>query len=397
MFTAFFYYLRSSGLNISLNEWLSFMEALDQGLCNSLMDFYQLCRAILIKSEADYDKFDLAFAEFFKDIQSIEDIPEEVWQWLDKDLSDESLELGYDNLFPEYDLDELRSLLAERLAEQKEEHNGGNYWIGTNGTSAFGHSGYHPGGIRIGGKSRHLSAIQVASERRFRDFRKDATLDIRHFQMAFRSLRELSSKVDGAKTELDIDETINETCKNAGMLKLVWDRPRTNTIKLLLLMDSDGSMWPYSRLCNQLFQAAHKSSHFKDLKVFYFHNCIYENLYKEPTCIRYDWVDTEWVLNNYGSEYRLILVGDASMGPFELTRPGGNIVFGLHNKIPGINWLKKVRNHYPHSIWLNPIPKDNWPYMLGSFTIKKIGEIFPMFDLTLEGLEEGIKKLKVSR
>ncbi len=397
MFTAFFYYLRSTDLNVSINEWLSLMEALDQGLCKNLTDFYQLCRAVLIKSESDYDKFDVAFAEFFKNIKSYEEIPDEIWQWLNKELPDDLPPPKGDLFFEEKPLEKIMSLLKERIKEQKEEHHGGNYWIGTQGTSFFGHSGYHPGGIRIGGESRHQSAVKIAGERRFRDFRKDTTLNIRHFQMAFRKLRELSSRVDAPKTELDLDETVQQTCNNAGLLKIVWERPRVNTIKLLLFMDSDGSMWPYSELCNQLFQAAHQSNHFKDLKVYYFHNCIYEHLYKDPTCTRNRWVDTEWVFNNYDSEYRLILVGDANMAPSELMKPGGNVELGLYNKVPGIDWLRRIRKHYPRSIWLNPIPKDHWPYKRGAFTINKISEIFPMFDLTLDGLEGGIRKLKAPR
>lgn len=222
MFIEFFYLLRKRGLKVSLNEWMALMEALNQGLAqSSLTSFYYLCRAVLIKSETEYDKFDLAFAEFFKGVEHQEDIPEEVWDWLENEyqIPAHALEKAMQNL-QAHDFEELQKMLEERLKEQKEEHHGGGYWIGTGGTSPFGHGGYNPAGIRIGGESVHRSALQVAGERNFQDFREDNILDIRSFQMAFRKLRQFSSKNDGPKTELNVDATIQETCDNAGNLKL---------------------------------------------------------------------------------------------------------------------------------------------------------------------------------
>jgi uncharacterized protein with von Willebrand factor type A (vWA) domain len=399
MFISFFYFLRSHDLHISINEWFGLMEALDQGLCNSLNDFYDLCRAILIKTEADYDKFDLCFSAYFKGVQIPDKIPDEFWRWLDRKVDEDFNQMpdADKNFIPQHTLEELKKMFEERLKEQTEEHHGGNRWIGTGGTSPFGHSGYHPGGIRIGGQSRRKSAIQVAGERNFKDFRKDTTLDIRSFQMAFRKLRELSSRVDSAKTELNIDTTVQKTCDNAGLLTLVWDRPRVNTIKLLIMMDSNGSMWPYSNLCNRLLQAVHKSDHFKDIRTFYFHNCIYEHLYTTPYCRKFEWIDTEWVMKNYGSDYRLILVGDASMAPSELMNAGGNIFYDQDNAIPGLVWLQNICRQYPRSVWLNPIPRNEWRSSFDSWTIRKIETVFPMFELTLDGLAQGIQKLKVSR
>ena len=235
MFIEFFNLLRLHGLKVSLDEWLVLMDALDRGMAeNSLMEFYYLCRNILIKSETDYDKFDMAFAEYFKGIESVDEIPEELKQWLSQD----ELERMIDDMpewAKEYDLDTLRQMFKERLEEQNEKHDGGNYWVGTGGTSPFGHGGYNPAGIRVGSTGRHQSAIQIAGERNFRDFRQDNELDTRQFQMAFRKLRQFSSRVDTAKTELDIDATIDATCDNAGLLKLVYEKPRKNTVKLLLL------------------------------------------------------------------------------------------------------------------------------------------------------------------
>lgn len=396
MFLEFFYLLRAKGLEVSINEWMALIEALDKGLCgSSLTGFYHLCRSVLVKSEADYDKFDAVFAEYFKNVQTPEDLPQEFWKWLSENERERDINDKGDAEAIQRELDELLQMFYERIQEQKEKHDGGNYWIGTGGTSTMGHGGYNSQGIRVGGKGRHKSAVQVAGERNFRDFRQDNILDIRQFQMAFRKLRQYSSRVDGAKTELDIDQTIDKTCDNAGLLSLVYDKPRKNTVKLLLLIDSDGSMLPYSRLCNRLFQAVSKSNHFKDLKVYYFHNCIYDNLYNTPLCKRGDWIDTSWVLSNLDSEYKVIFVGDAAMAPSELYRKGGNAVIGLWNKELGIDWLKKFDRRYKKKIWLNPIKETEWEWAYGAQTIQAVGEVFPMFELSLDGLEKGIKKLLV--
>jgi len=397
VFTEFFYTLRDKGLAVSQNEWLCLMEALDKGLCGpSLVDFYFLCRTVLVKSEAEYDKFDLAFASYFQGIESTEEIPEEVWDWLQKvdETSREELMARLAALGnTELSLEELQEMLRARLEEQKERHSGGNYWIGTGGTSKLGHGGYNTQGIRVGGESRYRSALQVARNRDFRDFRQDNTLDTRQFQMAFRKLRQFSARTEGEKTELDMDETIRATCDNAGRLELVYAHPRKNTVKLLVLFDSDGSMVYYNKLCSSLFQAVSKSSHFKDLQVYYFHNCIYEHLYKDPHCRWGNWVDTEWVFSNLGPDYKVIIVGDAAMAPSELQYAGGNNMYGMYNEEPGINWLKKVKRHYPHTIWLNPIAEDRWDHTYGSFTIRMVRDVFPMYPLSLDGLERGVKKL----
>lgn len=401
MFLNFFYLMRERGLKVSLNEWLALLEALEKGLAgSSLTSFYYLCRAVLIKSETEYDKFDLAFAEFFKGLEHQEEIPEEVWEWLENEyqIPAEMLEKAMQQMnLPAYDFDELQRMFEERLKEQNEEHHGGGYWIGTGGTSPFGHGGYNPAGIRIGGESRHRSAVQVAGERNFRDFREDNILDIRSFQMAFRKLRQFSSKNEGPKTELNIDATIDETCNNAGNLKLVFDRPRKNTVKVLLLFDSDGSMRRYSDLCSQLFQAAHKSNHFKDLKVYYFHNAIYQSLFTDPSCNRRRKIDTMRVFNTIDSEYKVIIVGDAAMAPSELLYEGGCSSKNDYNKETGLAWLQRIKTRFPHTVWLNPIPEGNWPYAWGSSTIALVKREIPMFELSLLGLDAAIKKLLVNR
>jgi len=395
MFTKFFYTLKNFGVPVSMNEWQALLEALNQGMAgSSLTGFYYLCRAILVKTEAHYDRFDLAFASFFEEIETPEGLPEKIWDWLDKEIPEIEITDEMRRNHQQLDLDELKRMLEERLAEQNEEHHGGNRWIGTRGTSPFGHSGYHPGGIRIGGQSRNMSAVKVAGMRRFQEFRIDETLGVRQFQMALRKLRQFTTRLDGAKTELDIDATINKTCDNAGRLELVWERPRENGIKVLLLMDAGGSMVTYSRLCNQLFTAVNKSNHFKDLKIFYFHNCIYDWLYHDSRCRQDNYTETNYILNTYDSDYRVLIIGDASMAPYELMRSGGVIDWGLYNDKPGIEWLTQIRRHFEYSVWLNPIPKNYWGWMDGSFTIKKIGEVFPMEELTVEGLGKAINKLK---
>jgi hypothetical protein len=395
MFTRFYYELKNQGLPVSMNEWNALLEALELGLCgSSLTGFYFLCRAVLVKSEAYYDRFDMAFAHYFEGVETPEGLPDKIWEWLDKELPAREISEAMRRNHQQLDLDEMKRMLAERLQEQQEEHHGGNYWIGTGGTSPFGHSGYHPGGIRVGGKGNNLSAVKVAGMRRFQELRSDETLGVRQFQVALRKLRQFTSRLEGAKTELDVDATIDKTCQNAGRLELVWERPRENSIKVLLLMDAGGSMISYSRLCNQLFSAVHRSSHFKDLKVYYFHNCIYDWLYHTPECHINDYTNTLHVLNNLGGDYRMIIVGDASMSPNELLRQGGVIDWDLYNDRAGIEWLRDLRQHYDYSVWLNPIPRRYWDWVEGAYTIKKIQDVFPMQELTLEGLEQAVSALR---
>lgn len=396
MFLEFFYLLRARGLDVSINEWMTLVEALDKGLAKaSLTGFYHLCRSILIKTESDYDKFDQVFAEYFRGVETPEDLPEEFWKWLEEGDIERALDdLGDKELFAK-ELDELLRMFEERIKEQKERHDGGNYWIGTGGTSTMGRGGYNPAGIRVGGRSRHKTALQVAGERNFKDFREDTILDIRSFQMAFRKLRQYSSRVDGQERVLDVDKTVDETCDNGGLLSLAYEKPRKNTVKVLLLIDSEGSMLPYSRLCNRLFQAVSRSNHFKDLKIYYFHNAIYDQLYTTPHCKLRDSVETTWVFNRLDADYKVIFVGDAAMAPSELYRPGGNAIIGLFNRETGMEWFQKFKKRFKKQIWLNPIEKSSWEYIYGSRTIHDIGEVFPMFELTLDGLEKGIKKLLV--
>ena len=398
MFVEFFYLLRDRGLKISLNEWMTLLLGLEKGLHgSSLTGFYQLCRAVLIKTEADFDRFDQVFLEFFKGVPFEGELPDELMDWLNHPTEDlgRSIERRKEMGFQDENLEELLKRLEERLKEQTEEHNGGNYWVGTQGRSAFGNNGWHPNGIRVGGQSRHRTAMMVAGERKYRDFRKDNTLDVRQFQTAFRTLRQLSAQSDTTEREVDVDGTIHDTCDHAGTLHIRWKKPRKNAVKVLLLMDSGGSMDYYAGLCSQLFQAATKSNHFKELHTYYFHNCIYDTLYSEPTLWYQDSVATDWVLQQYDSSYKVIIVGDAAMNPYELRERRYNWGEGTYGP-SGLEWLDKFRTQYPHLIWLNPEPMPASPSYWGQ-THYQLGQIFPMYDLSAEGLETGMKRLMVRK
>ncbi len=398
MFSSFFYLLRKRGIAVSFNEWMTLMEALQKGLHHSsFTGFYYMCRAILVKSETDFDRFDGAFLEYFKDMEFTEELPKELLDWLEnpKDKPKDTFDMDRAMQNQYLSSEEIQKMLLERLQEQKEEHNGGSYWVGTGGVSVFGNSGYSPKGIRVGGVSRYKTAFQVAGERNFRDFRNDNTLDTRQFQIAFRQLREFSSRIDAPKTEFDVDNTIKETCNNAGKLKVVYQKPRKNTVKVLLLMDSGGSIEYYSRLCSALFQSVSKSKHFKDLKVYYFHNSIYSKIYTEPSLRTKLAVDTNWILQNISSEYKVIIVGDAMMEPSELLS-GSYYSYCVRDSVPGIEWFQRFKQKYPHIIWLNPAKRPQWSGYW-SHTYDVLSDVFAMYPLSVEGLNEGLKKLLVSR
>ena len=363
----------------------------------SLTGFYELCRAVLVKSEADYDKFDQIFLEYFDGVPYEGDLPEEILNWLNhpENALEEFRRFLKTQGYEEKTIEEILRMFEERLREQTEEHNGGSYWIGTRGYSNFGNSGHSPQGIRVGGQSMYRRAFQVAGERKYRDFRKDNVLDIRQFQMAFRLLRQYSAQTMGEKTEFDVDGTIRDTCDNAGTLSIRYKRPRRNSVKVLMLMDSGGSMEYYSRLCSMLFQAAKQSNHFKELHVYYFHNCIYSSVYTNPRMWREHAVATDWVLQNYSSDYKVILVGDALMDMYELMEKRYDSRTG-EARWSGMDQIRRFCEHYDHLIWLNPEEPPRYRGYWGEsyFHIQKAVDMFP---LTVDGLERGMKKLLVNR
>lgn len=395
MFLTFFYLLRASGINVSLSEWLTLMEGLRMDLHDStLSGFYTLCRSVLLHSEADFDRFDQVFLEFFKDVKHVDEVPPEMLKWLEHPELD-LVELERLSEITGLSVEEIEKMFAERLKGQDAEHNGGRKWVGTGGFTPFGHRGKKLGGIRVGGKSNYRSAYRVAGERKYRDWRKDNTIDSRQFQMAFRSLRQLSSNSDEPKTELDIDTTIRKTCDNAGNLSIEFTRPRKNALKLMLLMDSGGSMDYYRELCSLLFQSVSKAGRFKDLKVYYFHNAPGKRLYLDPTL---DWrnsVLTEWVMNNIPSDYKVIIVGDASMSMQELL-PSYNWWKSEVPENSGLALLLDLKRRYPHLIWLHPQPRPAYSsYWTQTFEL--LEKHFDMYQLSIDGMTKGMKKLMVRR
>lgn len=400
MFIKFFHALREKGLKVTLGEWLTLQEALDKDLCgSSLTQFYYVARMILVKSETDFDKFDMAFDECFRAAQKETEVGAQMLRWLDKS---DMMELAHEearnhlNQVEEIviDKEDVEEKFRQRLKDQDSEHNGGSFWIGTMGKTSFGNMGGNVGGVRVGGKTGYQSAFAVVGARKYRDFRDDRVLDNRQFQMAFRKLRQFSSRLDIPESELDIDGTIDKTCNSGGCLQIVMKKPRKNAVKLLLLMDSGGTMIPFSSLLNDLFQAVHKSNHYKEVKTYYFHNCIYSKLYKTPECENGDWVDTEWMFRNVDSDYKVIIVGDAAMAPEELYSTTGNYR-GPNGGLSGYDWLQLIRRKYKKVVWLNPkMAPGRAPWREAETAIK---ELFPMYKLTVDGLNQAMVKLMVNK
>ena len=386
MFTDFFFHLRGYGLKVSVTEWLSFMEALAGGHSRAdLSTFYGLARALLIKRETDFDLYDRAFASFFKDLEDEVVVDDEILAWLEDpvlpQISDEDRAR-----IEALDFDEVRRRFKETLAEQTERHDGGSRWIGTGGTSPFGHGGFNPAGIRVGGSGGGRSAVEVAASRRFRNLRSDRVLDTRQIGMALRRLRRLAR--DDGPEELDIDATIDQSARNGGEIDLVFSPPRRNRIKLLLLMDVGGSMDPHAELSEQLFSAAHAASHFKSFEFRFFHNCVYERLFTDIS--RWRGEPTSDVLKQLDPTWSVVFVGDAWMAPYELTRSYAPLEAHAAARDSGLTWLERFRQRCPNSVWLNPEAERIW----GSTTIRVIRQVFPMFELTLDGLTEAVDVLR---
>ncbi len=396
MFLTFFETLRAKGVHVTLGEFLDLQEALDKGLCgSSITQFYYVARMILVKTETDYDKFDMAFEECFKAAERETEIGAQMLRWLDKS---EMLELAHEEARNhlnqtedlQIDKDDVEEKFKQRLKDQNEEHNGGSFWIGTMGKTSFGNMGGNVGGVRVGGQTGYQSAFSVVGARKYRDFRDDRVMDNRQFQLAFRRLRQFSANLDIPESELDIDRTIDKTCSQGGVLSIQMKKPRKNAVKLMLLMDSGGTMIPYSSLLNDLFQAVNKSNHYKDVKCYYFHNCIYSHLYKTPECENGDWVETEWLFRNADSDYKVIIVGDAAMAPEELYSDSGNYR-GPNGGLSGYEWLKLVKRHYKKVVWLNPkMAPGRSPWREAETACK---ELFPMYKLTVAGLNKAMYEL----
>ncbi len=383
MFTDFLFHLRERGLKVSLTEWLPLMRALSEGHARSdLTVFYHLARALLVKRETLYDLYDQAFAEYFAGVDRQFDLSDELLEWLANPVLPRDLSPEERAALEALDLDELRKRFEERLHEQKERHDGGSRWIGTGGTSPFGHGGTNPAGIRIGGAGGGRSAVQVAGDRRFRNLRSDRVLDTRQIGMALRRLRRLGK--DEGPEELDLEATIDGCARNGGEIDLIFGPPRKNRIKLLLLLDVGGSMDPHADLTERLFSAAHAANHFRHFEWRFFHNCVYERLYTEIFRRRGDL--TSNMLKRLDRTWSVVFVGDAWMSPFELTHAGGAIDLYHDNHDTGLAWLQRIRDRCPNSVWINPEPRRIW----NAPSARIVREVFPMFELTLDGLSEAV-------
>ncbi|MBM4280625.1 MAG: VWA domain-containing protein [Deltaproteobacteria bacterium] len=389
MFLAFFYALRAHGIRVSTTEWLSLVQALGRGFDRaSLSTFYTLSKSLLVKRETQYDAFDRAFAVTFEGLEGTIDVTDELLSWLDQPIPKQELNDDERALLQAMDTETLRDELRKRLAEQKERHDGGSHWVGTGGTSPFGHGGQNPQGIQIGATGTGArSAVAVAGERRFANLRADRVLDVRQLGAALRRLRRLAR--DDGVPELDVEASIDQSAKQAE-IELVFRPPRKNRVKLLLLMDVGGSMDPYADLCSRLFAAAHQSTHFAAFKTYFFHNCVYEKLYTDLE--RGDGVWTRDVVGGLDQTWRVVVVGDAWMSPYELLQDTSYFTFG-DKKTPGIEWLRRIAGKARASAWLNPEGRRIW----GAPTVKSIRQIFPMFELTLDGLDRAVDHLRGAR
>ncbi len=388
MFLNFLDELRLAGIPASLKEHLLLLEAMHADVIDSTPeDFYYLARATYVKDEGLLDKFDQVFAKVFKGLEpSGGDAPVEIPEdWLkavaEKYLSEDELA----KLKLEGGWDEIMETLRKRIEEQKAKHSGGSKWIGTGGTSPFGHSGANPEGVRIGGTSRTQRAVKVWEKREFRNLDNDVELGTRNIKVALRRLRRFARA--GAQDELDIDGTIDGTARR-GYLDIQMRAERRNAVKLLLFLDVGGSMDPYIRLCEELFSAA--TSEFKHLEFFYFHNCLYEGVWKDNNRRFAERTPTWDILHKFGHDYKVVFVGDAAMSPYEIIQPGGSVEH--FNDETGRTWLQRVTNIYASAAWLNPVPRDHWKYSQSTQIIEELmgGRMYP---LSLSGIDEAMRAL----
>jgi uncharacterized protein with von Willebrand factor type A (vWA) domain len=393
MFTSFFFLLRKVGIPVSPTSFLRLQKALGMGLITSLDDFYTAARSILVKSEKYFDLYDQAFAHRFEGAELKDPEAFEIGQvaqamleeWL-KDPKGVADALGMDEkelskLSPE----ELLQYFLDRLEEQKEEHHGGAKWIGTGGTSPVGHSGYHPGGMRVGGVSRNKSAVKVAMDRRYKDYSQDGPLTQAQIGEALKRLRNMVPS--GPKDVVNIDETIYQTMKNAGEIEIIFERSVKDRLKVVLAIDNGGwSMDPYIEMVQTLFY--YSRSQFKEVKTYFFHNTIYDQIWQDPARYRKPYRIDDLLRRD--PETRVVIVGDASMAPYELMATDGSIHIEERSSRPSHERLRFIADTFPHAVWINPKMAAEWPY---TRSINMIREIFPMFELTIDGLEEAVSHL----
>ncbi|WP_350544602.1 VWA domain-containing protein [Pseudoalteromonas sp. 5-MNA-CIBAN-0065] len=394
MLIQFFFTLRKYRLPVSLRELLDLINALKKGVIFADVDaFYHLARTIMVKDETHFDRFDKAFSDYFSGIADLDlleslkqqhNLPED---WLrkefEKNLSDEEKA----QLKAMGGLDELMKTLKERLEEQQKRHAGGNKWVGTGGTSPFGAYGYNPEGVRIGQDgNRNRQAVKVWDKREYRNLDSDREIGSRTIKLALKKLRKFART--GASDTLDLNETIRATAKQGGMLDVKMAPERHNAVKVLMLFDIGGSMDDYIHTCEELFSAAH--GEFKHLEFYYFHNCLYENVWQDNERRHSNVIDTMTLMNKFTSDYKVIFVGDATMGPYEIAYPGGSVEH--YNEEPGSVWLQRITNHFDKVAWLNPQPVEHWPYYQSIGFIKELMNN-RMYALSLDGISRAIKEL----
>ena len=394
MFVNFFYTLRDKGIPVTPTSFLRLQKALGMGLITSLEDFYSVTRSLLVKSERYFDIYDQAFSVAFRGMTDVEPTDAELSEMVQAMLSEwlkdpegmaQALGLSEEQIkmmTPE----ELVAHFLKILKEQTEAHHGGNKWIGTHGTSPTGHSGTHPGGMRVGGESRNKSAIKVAMERRYRDYSQSGPITASQIGEALKRLKHLQPA--GPKDLVNIDETIRQTMRNAGEIEIIFDRRLADRLKVKLLIDNGGwSMDQYVDIVQVLFHYAHFQ--FKELEIYYFHNTIYSKVWLDPNRFKKP-VQVDELLRS-DPETRLIIVGDASMAPYELADQRGAIYVGQNELRPSVEYLKLLARTFRHAVWLNPQSQDHWFY---TWTVKTIADIFLMFELSLDGLEKAVHHLK---
>ena len=393
MLIDFFYTLKAAKLPVSVKEYLGLLEALKADVVGprnpqacSMDDFYFLSRAILIKDEKYYDKFDRAFAAYFKGVEMVADFNQQVpadWlrQELERLLSDEQKTQA-----PKMGWDELMETLQKRLEEQKKRHEGGSKWIGTGGTSPFGNAGFNQQGVRIGGSGRNKSAVKVWEQRAYRDYDDTQELGTRNIKVALRRLRKFAR--EGHDLELDLPDTIRATAANAGYLDIKMVPERHNNVKVLLLMDVGGTMDEHVARVVELFSAT--KTEFKHMEFYYFHNCVYDFMWKNNRRRYAEKFPTWDIIRKYNKDYKLIFVGDATMSPYEILQPGGSVEY--HNEEAGLEWLARLTQAFPKFVWINPEPQGVWQYRQ---SIGIIAQLMSqrMFPLTLRGLEEAMRLL----
>lgn len=389
MLINFFYTLKNAGVPVSIKEFMMLLEAMQEHLAfGSIDDFYVLSRTCLVKDEKFFDRFDQAFGRYFKDVQTLEDIIEAMIpdEWLRKEFEKHLTEEEKKQIQSLGGLEKLLEEFKKRLQEQKERHEGGNKWIGTGGTSPFGHNGYNPEGVRVGGESKNLRAAKVWEKREFRNLDDSVQLGTRNIKVALKRLRKFARQ--GAEEELDIDDTIRATARNAGLLDIRMVPERHNAVKVLMFFDIGGSMDPHVEMCEELFSAVR--TEFKHLEYFYFHNFIYDYVWKNNVRRFSEKTPVIELMHKYASDYKVIFVGDASMSPYEITHIGGNIEY--HNEEAGAAWMQRLAEVYPKLVWLNPMPEEVWPR---THSIKLVQDLVEhrMFPLTLAGLDQAMSYL----